>query len=107
MPDNPRTAAPWLFFGLVLGILPLAAWALALFGILARLGMRQALANGNALIIALIGYGVAFVAAFACLRRPRTRYRARYFGYGLLAAVLATPIIVAIGCEVYLFTFQL
>lgn len=86
--------------GLCLGLVPLVVSALALYGAFARLGLRPGFANVDVFIGAGVAYVAALVAGVVCLRRVR----ARYVGYGLMAAVLASPVIAAIACEVLLFT---
>src|SRR5579885_831881 len=85
--------------GLGLGLIPLFIFLLATgFAFQAywpssRLGTAAFL-----LILSLLTYSIALISTAACLFTPRNRF----VGYGLLTAVLVSPLIGGIACDVSL-----
>jgi len=92
---SPRNATGQFFLGLLLGLIP-AVLVIAAIG----LAYGNSVSSGNivtdGLIAALVLYAASFIAMIVCLIPERTRW----IGYGLLAAVVSSPVIAFIGCVV-------
>ena len=94
---SPRNATGQFFLGLLLGLIP-AILALVVIGLSFNAFNNPNIGNitGYGLLAALVLYAAAFIAMIVCLIPERTRW----IGYGLLAAVVGSPIITFIGCLV-------
>jgi hypothetical protein len=93
LPPSERRKRWQYLLGLVLGLIPLIVFLVG-YGI--DLRSRAYLSGIGPFLLGLPLYVIEIVVTIAFLANKN----ARFAGYGLLTAFLATPIVVAIGCSV-------
>ena len=101
---NGRAARNAFLRGLAFGSIPLLIfWAFGgVAGIVQRtsnpLSYAGAVPLALGVILGLLGLAAVLISTIVCLARRETRP----YGYGLLTMLLVSPVLAAIGCQVYL-----